>query len=39
MFKYIVSDNLGQHAGQVGDNSHETQEETEGSAGWVQALP
>lgn len=35
----MVSDNLGQHAGRVGDNSHQTEEEPEGSAGRVQALP
>lgn len=32
------SDNLGQHAGRVGDNSHQTEEETEDSAGRIQAV-
>lgn len=35
----MVSDNLGQHAERVSDNSHQIEEETEGSAGRVQALP
>lgn len=33
----MVSDNLGQHAGRVGDNSHQPEEETEDSAGRVQS--